>query len=48
MEWQPVISHRFKLAEGPFWDEPTQALYWVDIVGKKACRLEGGITLNGR
>lgn len=42
MEWQPVISHRFKLAEGPFWDEPTQALYWVDIVGKKACRLEEG------
>jgi sugar lactone lactonase YvrE len=39
MHWHPVTTHRFKLAEGPFWDSPTQALYFVDIAGRQACRL---------
>lgn len=41
MDWQPLLPQRFKLAEGPFWDQQTQALYWVDIAGFKACRLHG-------
>ncbi|WP_249674894.1 SMP-30/gluconolactonase/LRE family protein [Pseudomonas abieticivorans] len=41
MNWQAITPHRFKLAEGPFWDPPTGALYWVDIAGFKACRLQG-------
>ena len=36
-----VTQHRAKLGEGPFWDAPTQSLYWVDIAGKQALRLIG-------
>jgi sugar lactone lactonase YvrE len=39
MQWHPVLTDRFKLAEGPFWDQATQALYFVDIAGQQACRL---------
>ncbi|MBX8576165.1 SMP-30/gluconolactonase/LRE family protein [Pseudomonas cichorii] len=42
MHWQPLSEHRFKLAEGPFWDLEHQALYWVDIAGHLACRLVQG------
>ncbi|MBI6852782.1 SMP-30/gluconolactonase/LRE family protein [Pseudomonas cichorii] len=42
MQWQPLSEHRFKLAEGPFWDLEQQALYWVDIAGRLACRLVQG------
>ncbi|MBU3057811.1 SMP-30/gluconolactonase/LRE family protein [Pseudomonas indica] len=42
MEWLPLSHHRFKLAEGPFWDRRDQALYWVDIAGFLACRLCDG------
>ncbi|WP_426139656.1 SMP-30/gluconolactonase/LRE family protein [Pseudomonas sp. DWP3-1-2] len=42
MHWQPVTEHRFMLAEGPFWDAETQALYWVDIAARLACRLADG------
>src|SRR5690606_9874964 len=42
MQWRPVTEHRFKLAEGPFWDGQEQALYWVDIAGRLACRLGAG------
>jgi len=42
MNWQALIPQRFKLAEGAFWDAPTQALYWVDIAGFTACRLQAG------
>jgi sugar lactone lactonase YvrE len=42
MQWLPVSEHRFMLAEGPFWDGPQQALYWVDIAGRLACRLVDG------
>lgn len=31
---------RDQLGEGPFWDQTAQALWWVDIVGKRACRLD--------
>lgn len=41
MSCTAVTQHRAKLGEGPFWDEPTQALYWVDIAGKQALRLIG-------
>ncbi|MGU9807464.1 MULTISPECIES: SMP-30/gluconolactonase/LRE family protein [Pseudomonas] len=41
MMWTAVTEHRAILGEGPFWDEPTQALYWVDIAGKQALRLIG-------
>jgi sugar lactone lactonase YvrE len=40
MQWQPVSPDRFALAEGPFWDLPGQALYFVDIAGHLACRLD--------
>ena len=43
MNWTAVTEHRAKLGEGPFWDEPTQALYWVDIAGKQALRLIGAL-----
>jgi sugar lactone lactonase YvrE len=36
-----LTEHRAKLGEGPFWDVPAQALYWVDIAGKQALRLIG-------
>ncbi|MBA1275553.1 SMP-30/gluconolactonase/LRE family protein [Stutzerimonas azotifigens] len=42
MQWLPVSEHRFTLAEGPFWDGPQQALYWVDIAAHLACRLTEG------
>ncbi|MGA8138014.1 MAG: SMP-30/gluconolactonase/LRE family protein [Pseudomonas gingeri] len=42
MQWQAVSEQRFMLAEGPFWDGPNQALYWVDIAARLACRLSGG------
>ncbi|EPN58568.1 senescence marker protein-30 family protein, partial [Pseudomonas syringae pv. actinidiae ICMP 19096] len=42
MNWLPVSEHRFKLAEGAFWDAEEQALYWVDIAGFLACRLVAG------
>ena len=42
MHWQPVTEHRFMLAEGPFWDRETLALYWVDIAARLACRLVDG------
>ena len=38
MDWLPVSSQRFKLAEAPHWDRCEQALYWVDIAGFKALR----------
>lgn len=36
-----VTPHRAQLGEGPFWDAPTQALYWVDIAARQALRLQG-------
>ncbi|TDV72145.1 SMP-30/gluconolactonase/LRE family protein [Pseudomonas sp. LP_7_YM] len=42
MKWQPVCDPRFKLAEGPFWDDIQQSLYWVDIARFRALRLHQG------
>ena len=42
MSCKAVTAHRAQLGEGPFWDAPTQALYWVNIAGKQALRLMGG------
>lgn len=42
MNWLTVTDQRFKLAEGPFWDDAEQALYWVDIAGFRALRLHQG------
>jgi sugar lactone lactonase YvrE len=42
MSCTAVTEHRAQLGEGPFWDVPTQALYWVNIAGKQALRLMGG------
>lgn len=42
MKWQPVCDPRFKLAEGPFWDDIQQSLYWVDIARFRALRLYQG------
>lgn len=42
MNWQALSPVRYRLAEGACWDVATQALYWVDIAGFKACRLQGG------
>ena len=33
-------ADRDQLGESPFWDESTQTLYWVDIVGKRVHRLD--------
>lgn len=41
MSWTAVTAHRAQLGEGPFWDAPGQALYWVDIAGKQALRMTG-------
>ena len=41
MSWTAVTPHRATLGEGPFWDAPEQALYWVDIAARQALRLQG-------
>lgn len=38
MQWNTVSLEQFQLAESPFWHPLEQALYWVDIPGKKVCR----------
>ncbi len=35
-----VVDARNKLGEGPVWDAAGQALYWVDIEGRKLFRLD--------
>lgn len=42
MSLSAVTPHLARLGEGPFWDVPTQALYWVDIAARQALRLMGG------
>ncbi|MGE7991047.1 SMP-30/gluconolactonase/LRE family protein [Pseudomonas sp. NPDC089554] len=42
MRWTTLGAHRAQLGEGPFWDAPTQALYWVDIAGRQALRWQAG------
>ena len=33
-------ADRDQLGESPFWDQATQTLYWVDIVGKRVLRFD--------
>lgn len=42
MSLSAVTPHRARLGEGPFWDIPSQALYWVDIAARQALRLMDG------
>ncbi|AZF31813.1 L-arabinolactonase [Pseudomonas sp. R4-35-07] len=42
MSLSAVTPHRARLGEGPFWDAPSQALYWVDIAARQALRLMDG------
>ena len=42
MSCTAVTAHRAQLGEGPFWDVPTQALYWVDILGRQLHRWRPG------
>lgn len=34
MEMTPISNDRYVVAEGPVWDEATERLFWVDIIGK--------------
>ena len=34
------LARRDQLGEAPWWDAPTQALWWVDIVGRRVHRLD--------
>ncbi len=36
-----LLADSFKLAESPLWNDKTQELLWVDILGKKILRLVG-------
>jgi sugar lactone lactonase YvrE len=38
MNWSVVLPEPFELGESPFWHPREQALYWVDIVGRKILR----------
>ncbi|AZF15793.1 SMP-30/gluconolactonase/LRE family protein [Pseudomonas sp. R3-18-08] len=42
MSLSAVTPHRARLGEGPFWDAPSQALFWVDIAARQALRLMDG------
>lgn len=38
MDWQPVTREPDRLGESPFWHPQEQALYWVDIPGRRIRR----------
>jgi sugar lactone lactonase YvrE len=40
--WQKLGLDTYDLGESPFWHPQEQALYWVDIPGKKILRAPGG------
>ncbi|GGJ88088.1 SMP-30/gluconolactonase/LRE family protein [Pseudomonas matsuisoli] len=42
MQWQQWVPEQFALGEGPFWDTRTASLFWVDIIGRRACRCVNG------
>lgn len=39
MNWQTVVTEADQLGESPFWHPDEQALYWVDIPGRRLRRL---------
>lgn len=39
MNWQTVVTEADQLGESPFWHPQEQALYWVDIPGRRLRRL---------
>lgn len=41
MNVELVLDAKAALGEGPAWDEKTQTLYWVDILGKRIYTAEG-------
>jgi sugar lactone lactonase YvrE len=42
------LPQRDSLGEGPFWSVAEQALYWVDIAGRRAWRMEDGTVRSWR
>ena len=41
MNVELILDAKAALGEGPAWDEKTQTLYWVDILGKRIYTSEG-------
>ncbi|MBN8655581.1 MAG: SMP-30/gluconolactonase/LRE family protein [Anaerolineae bacterium] len=41
MNAELILDAKAALGEGPAWDEKTQTLYWVDILGKRIYTAEG-------
>ncbi len=41
MNVELILDAKATLGEGPAWDEKTQTLYWVDILGKRIYTAEG-------
>lgn len=41
MNVELILDAKAELGEGPAWDEKTQTLYWVDILGKRIYTAEG-------
>ena len=41
MNVELILDAKAALGEGPAWDEKTQTLYWVDILGKRIYTAEG-------
>ncbi len=41
MKVELILDAKATLGEGPAWDEKTQTLYWVDILGKRIYTAEG-------
>jgi sugar lactone lactonase YvrE len=44
MNVELILDAKATLGEGPAWDEKTQTLYWVDILGKRIYTAEGLLT----
>jgi sugar lactone lactonase YvrE len=42
MQAELLLDAKATLGEGPSWDEKTQTLYWVDILGKRIHAWKGG------
>ena len=42
MQIEIALDVRSGVAEGPFWDAESGALWWVDITGKEVLRWQPG------